>query len=156
MRRDAHAPAREDLQGDAARDRHGGGEAPGEVPAAADVLMPLPAHLRGQVSVRGAREVGDRAVVLRALVGVADDRGEGRAAGDAVHEPAEDLRGVGLPALRGEAPPRSAPGHEGRERLEVDRLARREALDRAADRVGVGLSEDGRAEIFAEGGVHDL
>ena len=75
--------------------------------------MSLVLHFSRKVRVRGTREVGNRFVVLRALIGIPDDGGERRAAGNAVDHAAEDFRRVGFLSLRGELSARGAPGHEG-------------------------------------------
>ena len=148
VRADGDSLALEPLEGDAARHAQRGGETAREVAAAGDVLRPVPLGPGREVGVSRARDGEDVVVVLRAGVGVLDDRRERCAAGLAARvEAGDDPGGVGLLA-RG--PPGvsagRAAGDEGGERVEVDGHAGGEPLDHAADGGGVGLPEDGDAQ----------
>jgi hypothetical protein len=109
--------------------------------------------------VAGAEDVLDLAVVLAALVGVADEERDRRAGGDlpslGVGEDAgQDLDGVGLAALGGEARlARLAAVELDLDLLGRQRNARRAAVHDAADGRPVALAPGGHAEQVAEGVV---
>ena len=115
------------------------------------VLLPI-----GVVGVPGTELVDDVAVVLRALIDVADHQRDRRAgrhlASVRVREYArQDLDLVWLLALRGEARLTRAPLVE--ERLDIGRLqrqSRRAAVDHAAERRPVALAPGRHAEQMAE------
>src|SRR5689334_14417981 len=99
----------------------------------------------------GAEPVLDLAIVARALVGVLDLQGDGRAGGHALEDAGEDADLVGFPALRDEfrlaGPALVEPG------LDIgfrERDARRAAIHDAADGRAVRLAPGGDAEEMAE------
>ena len=155
MSRNPNAAAGKNLQGNAARAADGSREASGEGAAAANILKALITHLRGQIRVRRTRAVSNGLVVFRALIGIADKGSERRAAGDAVHETAENFRLIRFAALRRKPAARRPASHKGAKRLFVNGFARREPFNGAANGRRMALSPDGGAQISAESGVHD-
>ncbi len=137
---------RQPLLGDGAG-RHGGRRQPGRgsAPAAriADaVLVPV-----GIVGMARAEALGDVRVILAALVGVADQQGDGRARGTAFIDAGEDLHRIGLGALgdvaAGAGPAAVQVG------LDVGLRqfhARRATVDHAANGRAVGFTEVGDCE----------
>ncbi len=98
----------------------------------------------------GTEGLGDVAIVLAALVLVADQERDGRAGGPALEHAGQDFRGVGFLSL----------GHMARGAglapvefvLDVTLRqchAGRTAVDHAADGRAVGFAEDGDAKEFA-------
>ena len=147
--------ARENLQADAARDAQRCGQAAGKVSAARAVLIAAVFDLGGVVRVTGARRDSKIRVILRAGVRIADDGRERRAAGIAVHKAGEDLRRVGLLARRRpDVFARRAAIQKALEFVQINFLARGDALDRHADGRGMRLAEDGQMQIFAVGAAH--
>ena len=64
--------------------------------------------------------------------------------------PREKLRGIRLPAGGGPVvPPRGAAVQKGLQRLHVDDLPGRQPFQRHADGRGVGLAEDGQAQMLS-------
>ena len=105
--------------------------------------------------VAGAGRIGERGVVARAGVGVADDRGERRAAGDVPDEAGEELGPVGLSPRGGVGvSPGGAALQKALQRFKIDRLARGDSLEHHADRGGVGLAENREAQVFAVAAAH--
>ena len=93
--------------------------------------------------------------ILDHVAAVLDDGRERRAAGIAVHKAGEDLRRVGLLARRRpDVFARRAAIQKALELVQINFLARRDALDRHADGRGMRLAEDGQMQIFAVGAAH--
>src|SRR5439155_18136144 len=100
----------------------------------------------------GAKGLADVAVVLAALVGIADQQADRRAGGAAFVDAGEDLRRIGLVALR--HVPRGAGTTAVEFGLDVglgQRHPGREAVDDPADRRPVALVEVGDAKEVTEG-----
>jgi hypothetical protein len=99
----------------------------------------------------GAELVGDVAVILRALVGVADLQRDGRAGGDALEDAGEDFDLIRLAPLgdvaRGAGAALVEPGLD---RLRRERHARRAAIDHRAEGRAVALAPGRDAEDMAE------
>ena len=91
-----NAPLFQQLKADAPGNAQGGCQPPGKSAAAGVILMSAVFHLSGVVGVAGAGDHRKIGVVPGAGVGVADDGGKGRAAGDIFHQPGETFRRVGL------------------------------------------------------------
>jgi hypothetical protein len=101
----------------------------------------------GVVGVAGAEGLQDVAVVLAALVGVADQQGDRRAGGPALVHAGEDLHRVGFVALRDELAGAGAAAVQ--IALDVGLAqghAGRAAVDHAADGRAVGFTEVGDCE----------
>ena len=99
---------------------------------------------------------GDVAVVLAALVGVADQQRDRGASGQALVHPGQDFHLVGLTALGGvaRAPGGAALQIKG-ELLRADRQPRGATIDHAANGRTVGFTKGGDGEQLAEGvGAH--
>ena len=121
--------------------------APAATRVAQAVLAPV-----GVVGMAGAEGVEDVAVVLAALVGVADQQADRRAGGQALVDAREDLHRVGLVALRHVAAGAGAAAVEfGLDVGFAQRHAGRAAVDHAADGRAVAFAEVGDAKEFAEG-----
>ena len=128
-----------------------GGLARRGAPAAARVadaiFLPV-----GVVGVAGTEGLLDLAIVLAALVGVADQQRDRRTGGLAPVDPGEDLHLVRLVPLRGVA---AAPGGAALEivakLLRRDRQPRRTAVDHTADRRPVAFAEGRDGQELAEG-----
>ncbi len=100
----------------------------------------------------GAEGVEDVAVVLAALVGVADQQRDRRAGGQALVHAGQDLHRIGLVALRHVAAGAgAAPVQVGLDVGLGQRHAGRAAVDDAADGRAMAFAEVGDAEQFAEG-----
>ncbi len=118
------------------------------------VLLPV-----GVVGVAGAELVLDVAVVLGALVDVADEERDRRAGGDRAavfvgKDARQDLDRVGLLALGGEARlPRAALVEECLDVGSLQRQSRRAAVDDAADRRSVALAPGRHTKEVTEGVV---
>ncbi|ABA48712.1 hypothetical protein BURPS1710b_1866 [Burkholderia pseudomallei 1710b] len=111
------------------------------------VLLPV-----GVIGMARAERLGDVAVVLAALVGVADQERDRRAGRHALEHAGQDLDLVGLLTLRDVARRAGLAAVE----LELDvgfreRHARRAAVDHAADRGAVRFAEGRDSEKRAEG-----
>src|SRR5690606_29548853 len=139
------------LLGHGTRGHGGRGETGRRTPAAARitdaVFLPV-----GVVGVAGAEGARDLAVVLAALVGVADQQADRRAGGLALVHAAQDLHRVGLVALGDELAGAGAAAVQ--VALDVgltERHAGRAAVDDAADGRAVGFAEVGDPEQGAEG-----
>ena len=136
--------------GDAAGGDAGGGLARRGAAAAAVVAQAV-LQVVGEVGVAGAELLRDLAIVLRPLVGVADQERDRRAGGPALEGAGEDLDLVGLLPLGGEAAlPRPAGVEPGLDVGLGQRDARRAAVDDAAERRPVALAPGGDAEEVAE------
>ena len=134
------------LQGDAAGNAQRRREAAREVAAAGDVMVVAIANIGGVVGMSGSGHAAKPLVVLAARVRVLDDGRQRRAARVAVDEAGEDARSVGLATGRRRVgAPRCPAGEKGLKLVKVYRDARRQSLDDTADRLGVGLAEDGEA-----------
>ena len=127
--------------------RHRGRRQAGGRPAAAArvadaVLVPV-----GVVSMAGAEALGDVAVVLAALVGVADQQGNGGAGGLALVHAREDFHRIGLVALRDVAAgARAAPVQVGLDVSLGEGHAGRAAVNHAANGRAVGFTKVGDCE----------
>ncbi len=111
------------------------------------VLVPV-----GVVSMTGAEAACNVAVVLAALIGVADQQGNWRAGGTAFVDAGEDLDRIGLVALS--HMPTGARAATVQFRLNVSfrqQQARRAAIDHTADRGAVAFAEVGDSKERAEG-----
>ena len=127
--------------------RHGGGRQPGRRAAATArvtnaVFVPV-----GVVGVARAKALRDVAVILAALVGVANEQGNGGACGLAFVHPRENFHGIGLVALR------NVPAGAWAAAVQVDldiglgqRHARRAAINHAADGWTMGFTKIGDSE----------
>ena len=143
----------EDLAGDGAR-RHPRGGLAGARPAAAPVVAHPILRIVGEVGVTRPVGVLDLAIVLRALILVADHQGHGRAGGDALEHAGEDLDAVRLAALGGEPGlARLAPVEPMLDLGRLERDAGRHAVDHDADRRPVALAPGREPEQLAEGGA---
>ncbi len=96
-------------------------------------------------------------IIIGPGVGIAEDGGNGRAAGAPSIQTGKKLRLVGLLPGRGKlALPRGPAAEKALQRLQIDHKAGGEALQRHADGRRVGLAEDGQPQIFAVGAAHRL
>jgi hypothetical protein len=130
---------------------HRCGEPRGRAPAAARVAQAVFVKV-GVVGMAGTEGLQDVAVVLAALVGVADQQGNRCAGGLALVHAGEDLDRVGLVALRDELAGAGAAAVQ--IALDVGLAqghAGRAAVDHAADGRAVGLTEVGDCEKGAKG-----
>ncbi len=106
----------------------------------------------GVVGMAGAEGVQDVAVVLAALVGVADEQGDGRAGGLALEHAGEDFHLIGFLPLRHMATGAGAAAVEiGLDVGLAQRHARRTAVDHATDGRAMGFAEGGDCKQQAEG-----
>ncbi|MNT13313.1 hypothetical protein D3C72_1482790 [compost metagenome] len=95
----------------------------------------------------GAKALGDVAVILAALVGVADQQGDGRARGLALIHAGEDFHRIGLVALRDVAAgARAAPVQVGLDVGLGQRHAGRTTVNHAANGRAVGFTKIGDCE----------
>src|SRR5690606_28970070 len=95
--------------------------------------------------------IGNIAIVLGSLVFVLDDQRNRRTGGLALEHAGQDLYGVGLAALRGEARLAGLAAVEAvLQILGRERNARRDAIDDAADRRPVAFAPGGEAEKFSK------
>ena len=100
----------------------------------------------------GAELLGDIAVVAAALVGVADEEGDGRAGGAPFKHAGEDFHLVGFAPLGNVAAGAGATAVEvGLDIGFGKRQAGRAAVDDAADACAVTFAEGGDAEELSEG-----
>ena len=152
--RHGDAPLLQELEGQGPGEAQRGRQAAGELPAPSNVVALAVLHPGGVVGVGGPGGAAQALVVPAALVAVADDGAHRGPAGPPLHQPGEDLRGVGfLPGGGPGGPPRGPPGQEGRQAIHVRDKPRRQALHHAADGRGVGLSEHGDPQLMSQG-VH--
>ena len=112
--------------------------------AAGVVLKPAVFYLRGIIRVAGAGAVAQIGVIAGAGIGIADDGGNGRAAGVAVQQAAQEFRPILLPARGGKIIlPGRAAVEERLQALQIHGKPRRDAVQGHADGCAVGLAEDG-------------
>ena len=122
--------------------RHARRRTPAAARVAQAVLVPV-----GVVGMAGAKALGDVAVVLAALVGVADQQGNRRAGGLALVHAREDLDRVGLVALRDVAAgARAAPVQVSLDIGLGEGHAGRAAVNHAANGRAVGFTKVGDCE----------
>src|SRR5207248_2964423 len=108
--------------------------------------------VEGVVGVAGAVLVLDVAVVLAALVGVAEQDADRRAVGATLEDARPNLRLVVLAALRDDLRlPRAPPAQVGQQVLDAQRQARRAAVDDDQVAGAVADAGGGDAEQLAEG-----
>src|SRR6185437_4512622 len=99
----------------------------------------------------GAEGRHDVAVILAALIGVADQQRDRRAGGPALVDTGQDLHFVRFVSLRGvTAAAGGAPFQVVAELLRGDLQPGRAAVDHAADRRPVAFAEGGDGKEFAE------
>ena len=147
----------QDLLADTPGDAQGGGEPAGEVAASRHVLKAPVLHLGGVVGVARAGDVPEVVIVPRPGVGVADEGGQGGAAGAALRQAGEDLRPVPLlPGGGPGAPARGPAVEEGLEFLQVDGLPGGQAVHRHPDARGVGLAEKGNGQLTVINTAHGI
>ena len=147
----------QDLLADPPGDTQGGGEPAGEVAAPRHVLKAPVLHLGGVVGVAGAGHVPQVFVVLGPGVGVADDRGQGGAAGASFVQARQEFRPVGLLPGGGPGPgPRSPAVEEGLQLLQVHFFPGGQAVHRHPDGRGVGLAEHRHVDVLTEVRGHEL
>ena len=106
-------------------------------------------HRRGEVGMAGTGDHGKPRVVPGADVGVADDGGQGRTAGDVPHEAGEKFRYIRL--FSGGGPlvlTRCTAVQKALKGLHVDGLSGRQALQRHADGRRVGLAENRQVQVL--------
>ncbi len=143
-------PLLEPLLGDHARGDAHGGFARRRAPAAARianaVLLPV-----GVIRMARTELLGDVAVILAALIGIADQQADRRAGGTAFVHAGQDLDLIGLAARRGV--PALAAGTALQivgELFRRNLQAGRAAVDDAADRRPVRFAKGGDSEQLAE------
>ena len=138
------------LQADATGDAQGGCQPPGKRAAPGEICVTAVLHSGGIVRVAGAGHHGKAVIVPGAGVGVADDGGKRRAAGDVPHQTGKKFRLVRLLPRGG--PIVAARGTAVQKRLKgrhVDGLPGRQTLQNHADGRGMGLAEDGQMQKFS-------
>ena len=152
---DLNALTGQNLQTDAAGDAQGRCQPAGEMSAAPHVLKAAVFHLGRVVRVGGPGRLLQKCIVLGAGVGVFNNRRQRRAAGDILHQPAEDLHLVGLPPGRGNSA--SAGGtalHKAPKLLPVHPLSGGQPVNADADGLRVGLAKDGYFDFIPPGRGH--
>ena len=138
------------LQADATGDAQGGCQPPGKRAAPGEICVTAVLHSGGIVRVAGAGHHGKAVIVPGAGVGVADDGGKRRAAGDVPHQTGKKFRLVRLLPRGG--PIVAAGGTAVQKRLKslhVDGLSGGQTLQGHADGRGMGLAEDGQMQKFS-------
>ena len=154
---DFNAPALQNLQADAPGDAQGGRQPAGKVAAAGIVLTAEIFHVGGIVRVARPGHRGEGSVVLGAGVPIADDGGQGHAAGGISPQPRQKLRGVRLFAGGGIGVAAGSPAlQEALQGLKIDLLPGGDALQGHADGGGVGLAENGQVKVLTVHAAHRL
>lgn len=133
-----------------------GGDAGGSFAGGASAAAPVVADAVfvpvGVVGVAGAELAGDCTVVFAALVGVADEEGDGGAGGCAFKHAGEDFHLVGFAALGNVAAGAGFAAVEvGLDVGFAEGEAGRAAVDDAADARAVAFAEGGNGEELSEG-----
>ena len=130
---------------------HAGGGFTGGTSAAAAVVADAVFVPVAVVGVAGAELLGDGAVVFAALVGVADQQGDGSAGGFALEDAGKDFHAVGFAALGNVAAGAGFAAVEiGLDVVCTKRQAGRAAVDNAADGFAVAFAKSGDAEQLSE------
>ena len=138
------ALARQPLFAQPAGDADGGGQPAGKMAAACRVLMSAVFDLGGVVRMAGAGAVLQVGVVPGAGVGVADEGGDGCAAGGVFHQTGEKFRRVRLPAGGGVVVLSRGPaGKKGGQGFHIHGKPGGNAVENHADARPVGLAENG-------------
>ena len=146
-----HAPAGQNLPGDAAGDAQGRRQPAGEVAAAPHVRLTAPLDEGGVVRVAGPGLVPEFRIIQGVLVAVFDDGAQRRAAGDAVLQAGEKHRNIGLLPGGGQAVLAGpAPVQEAVQFLQVDSLPGGQAVYHHADGLSMGLAEHRNFQEIAE------
>ena len=120
--------------------------------AAAAVIAQAVLGVKAQISVAGAVDVGERAVVFGALVFISDEETDGGAGRAALEDAGQDRDGV-LLAARGRVGilARAPPVEAGLDVFLAERQAGRASVDDGADPGPVAFAPGGDSELIPEG-----
>ena len=154
MRGDAHALARQQLHGNAARKHIGQREAAAVMAAAAQVVKAEAARRSGIIRMAGAGLIGQKAVVGAVGVGVFKKGGQRLAGGDAAHEAAYDARYIAFAAAGGNGAAGGAALKERAQRLLIQGKARGKPVQHHAHGLAVAFPKNLHAEHAPNAAAH--
>ena len=121
------------------------------MPSPRHILKAAVPHLGGVVGVAGAGHIAEGGIVTGPGIGILNDGGQWRTAGNAVHQAAQKPGLVRLlPGGSGGIPARGPALEKAVQLLQVHPLPGGQAVHRHADGRGVGLAENGHMQIFTQ------